>query len=192
MKRFKAFTLIELLIVITIIGILSVALIPRITGGPSKARDAQRKTDLLQVATALEQYASDNQGAYPTQLGNISCFNSTTPSIGIVDDVLTYMTIVPSDPTDESLRNYCPDGDIVYYQTLNGYIMVTALENSNTKAENTYQEWGNVSLRFNAVKVSNPAKLVTTKVTMDANVNGKCSSAFSDCATDGAVYVLYK
>ncbi|KKR25748.1 MAG: hypothetical protein UT55_C0031G0009, partial [Candidatus Peregrinibacteria bacterium GW2011_GWE2_39_6] len=41
----KSFTLIELLIVITIIGILAVALVPRIMGGAPRARDVKRKAD---------------------------------------------------------------------------------------------------------------------------------------------------
>jgi len=60
MKRFKAFTLIELLIVITIIGILAVALVPRISQGPARARDVQRKADLQQISTALEMYYADH------------------------------------------------------------------------------------------------------------------------------------
>ena len=39
----KAFTLVEMLIVVVIIGILAAALIPRLTGAQSKARDAARK-----------------------------------------------------------------------------------------------------------------------------------------------------
>jgi prepilin-type N-terminal cleavage/methylation domain-containing protein len=56
----KSFTLIELLIVITIIGILAVALVPRITQGPARARDVKRKADLQNISTALELYYSDH------------------------------------------------------------------------------------------------------------------------------------
>jgi len=67
MKNFtKAFTLIELLIVIVIIGILAVALIPRLTGLQARARDTVRMADLKQIQTALEFYASENNGQYPT------------------------------------------------------------------------------------------------------------------------------
>lgn len=65
-RRFgKAFTLIELLIVITIIGILAVALIPRVTAGPAKARDVKRKSDVQNIGTALELYYGDND-SYPS------------------------------------------------------------------------------------------------------------------------------
>ena len=49
MKNRRAFTLIELLIVITIIGILAVAFIPQLLGAPSKARDVQRIEDLNNI-----------------------------------------------------------------------------------------------------------------------------------------------
>lgn len=73
----KAFTLIELLIVITIIGILAVALIPRISQGPARARDVSRKADLQNVANALELFYADNN-AYPGVVGTPECLSSTS------------------------------------------------------------------------------------------------------------------
>lgn len=61
----KAFTLIELLIVIVIIGILAVALIPRLTWSQWRARDVARKADLRQIENALALYSADNNGNYP-------------------------------------------------------------------------------------------------------------------------------
>ena len=56
---YKSFTLIELLIVIVIIGILSVALIPKLIGLQGKARDTARRADIQQIYTALKQYEID-------------------------------------------------------------------------------------------------------------------------------------
>lgn len=63
----KGFTLIELLVVIGIIGILITVTIVTLNpfGQISKARDAQRKSDLKQIQTALELYSHDTDG-YPT------------------------------------------------------------------------------------------------------------------------------
>lgn len=66
-NKFKpAFTLIELIVVISIIGILSVVVISAINPiqQQKKARDAVRKGDLAKVTTALEQYYADHN-SYP-------------------------------------------------------------------------------------------------------------------------------
>ena len=65
MKRSnKGFTLIELLIVVVIIGILAAIAIPRFAATKEKAYLATMKTDLKNLATAQEGYASSNNGAY--------------------------------------------------------------------------------------------------------------------------------
>ncbi len=63
MKR-RAFTLIELLVVIAIIGLLGTIAVVSMSGSRAKARDLKRKTDLKQLATALELYY-DKYNSYP-------------------------------------------------------------------------------------------------------------------------------
>lgn len=60
----KAFTLVEMLIVIVIIGILAAALIPRVINAQARARDTARTVDLRNVASAMDLYYTDN-GGYP-------------------------------------------------------------------------------------------------------------------------------
>lgn len=53
MNSKKAFTLIELLIVIAIIGILAVAFLPSLLGAPAKGRDAQRLAAVQKIQSFL-------------------------------------------------------------------------------------------------------------------------------------------
>jgi len=84
----KAFTLIEMLIVVVIIGILAAALIPRLQSVQGKARDTKRKADLSQIGSALAVYKSDNS-SFSALSG--SSKTSQLPLTG------SYMTAVPTD-----------------------------------------------------------------------------------------------
>jgi len=61
----KAFTLVELLVVISIIGTLVAILLPNFMGARERARDAQKIQDAYAIKNALRMYYNDNQ-AYPT------------------------------------------------------------------------------------------------------------------------------
>ncbi|MDP2918065.1 MAG: prepilin-type N-terminal cleavage/methylation domain-containing protein, partial [bacterium] len=52
----KAFTLIELLVVIAIIGILAAVVMVSLNTARGKARDAQRRSDIVNISMALEMY----------------------------------------------------------------------------------------------------------------------------------------
>lgn len=67
MNTKKGFTLIELLVVIAIIAILSAIGLVALNGAREKARDAQRRSDLGQIRTALSLYYDDNNSSFPAQ-----------------------------------------------------------------------------------------------------------------------------
>lgn len=61
----KGFTLLELMIVITIIGILSLIVVPRFMDIPKKARVEAARQQIAAFGLALDRYNLDN-GIYPT------------------------------------------------------------------------------------------------------------------------------
>ncbi len=92
LRRKAGFSLIELLIVIAILGILSVAGIGLYTSSLGKSRDARRKSDLSTIQKALESYYND-YGTYPA---------STASSNLCADTTHCYLRTTPVDPNGPS------------------------------------------------------------------------------------------
>jgi len=63
--RNGGFTLIEIMVVITILGVLAALIVPRVVGRTDDARIAAAKQDIASIMQALKLYRLDN-GRYPT------------------------------------------------------------------------------------------------------------------------------
>ncbi len=61
----RGFTLVELLIVMVVIAVLVAATVPAVMSAINKAKVAQITTELTQLDSAIEQYKTENGGAYP-------------------------------------------------------------------------------------------------------------------------------
>jgi general secretion pathway protein G len=64
-RRYRAFTLIELMVVIVILGILAAFIVPRVTKRPEDARVTKAKIEISNLEQALELYYLDNS-SYPS------------------------------------------------------------------------------------------------------------------------------
>lgn len=64
-RLFEAFTLLELMVVIVILGILAAFVVPKISKRPEDARVTKAKVEIANLEQALELYYLDN-GTYPT------------------------------------------------------------------------------------------------------------------------------
>ena len=80
----RAFTLIELLIVVVIIGILAAIAIPKFANTKGKANAAALKTDLRNLSTAEEAYFFENS-AYTTNITNLQINRTVGVTLTIVD-----------------------------------------------------------------------------------------------------------
>ena len=125
-SNLKGFTLIELLIVIVIIGILAVALIPRLTGSQATARDTARKATLNQIATVVSAYV--NQESSP-----VAITTSNTP-VAIDGTMVSTVSSYGNIPTAG------PNGTPFYIArngTTNEYVISTQLEKGQGNVTNT-------------------------------------------------------
>jgi len=117
----SGFTLLELLVVITILGILASVGFGQYRTSQLKARDAQRKGDLANVARALEMYYSDH-GCYPpsTSSGLIDVGGGLDWGTEFSTSEVVYMKMLPKDPLQDKDANYVycyqSDDSGTYYQ----------------------------------------------------------------------------
>ncbi len=122
----KGFTLVELLVVISIIALLSTIAAVSLGSARTKARDTTRIATMKQLATGLEQFYSDKGGYPPTNGattatyaigGNVLCAattRATDTDIYKTSCVGTAYTTVPAYPIPipggGTTRDACPTG----------------------------------------------------------------------------------
>lgn len=113
----KSFTLIEILVVVTIIVLLTATAVVTYSVFLKQSRDAKRKTDLEQVRAALEMYRSNNN-TYPVGMVYAS-------TLSVLTTPVTYIQSLPTDPKSLSYSYY-------YTGTVSDYTIATYLEGGGT------------------------------------------------------------
>jgi prepilin-type N-terminal cleavage/methylation domain-containing protein len=98
-KYFSGFTLVELIIVITIIGMLAAIIIMFLPGQISKGNDAKRKADINRIKIAVEEYEKDHN-CYPQ---SVECITNPT-------SLQPYLDVIPCDPKTHQSYPYEPGG----------------------------------------------------------------------------------
>lgn len=127
MKKYKGFTLIEMLIVITIIALLASLILVGMGGARAKARDSRRIADLHNVQNALELYYAKN-GGYPEgtydSSGDWDTFRSSLIGAGIG------VNQVPKDALNNATYYYRYGG------TATDYVLGAQLEQGDVALDN--------------------------------------------------------
>lgn len=108
----KGFTLTEILVVVSIIGILTAVIIGGVTSTRSKARDTRRVADMKQISEAIENYFSSCY-SYPSELTDLESSSSCTEYIPVLNSL-------PHDPQIST------NGDYEYYSDTAGGTLGTA------------------------------------------------------------------
>jgi type II secretion system protein G len=92
----KAFTLIELLIVVAIIAILAAIAVPNFLEAQTRSKVSRAKADMRTIATALEAYYVDSNH-YPISRYN-GWFFTFSRRLSPLTSPVAYMTSIPQDP----------------------------------------------------------------------------------------------
>ncbi len=101
-KSERGFTLLELMIVLTIMGILLSIAQPSLRSSIIRAKEAVLKENLYQMRDAIDQYYADN-GKYPDQLEDLVTTDRTR----------SYLRDIPKDPftNAQDWITVAPEGD---------------------------------------------------------------------------------
>jgi len=124
-NKTKGFTLVELLVVVTIISVLASIAAVSYSRFIKQSRDARRKTDIEQVRAAIELFRNFN-GAYPTSQAS----PGLAFGVGALNDAaavptIQYMSKIPADPMPTPYKYY-------YTSTGSTYSLCVYLEGGGT------------------------------------------------------------
>ncbi len=139
MKKQAGFTLIELLVVIAIIGILASVILVSLNSARGKARDAQRRSDAVQITTAIQLYFNANS-VWPPSGGatapNAGWSNSSDGTWATLATALQpYIPSLDKDPQQSANASIWAastgGGAYSYVNCGRTYMFVYQLENAN-------------------------------------------------------------
>ncbi len=104
-RAYRAFTLIEILIVVVILGILAAAVVPQFTDASSEAKLSALQTNLHTIRSQLQLYRMQHNGTWPVlatftnQMTLVSKADGTTAALGTSGYPYgPYLLTIPNNP----------------------------------------------------------------------------------------------
>lgn len=106
----KAFTLIEMLVVVMIIGILSSFVFIQINSSINAGKDVKRKADIELLANAVVSYSSDHYSSKPITDFD-GCQIGVDCGTEIENSLKAYLPTLPNDPNSDTSYIYQSNGN---------------------------------------------------------------------------------
>uniref|UniRef100_A0A7V3JAS0 Prepilin-type N-terminal cleavage/methylation domain-containing protein n=1 Tax=candidate division CPR3 bacterium TaxID=2268181 RepID=A0A7V3JAS0_UNCC3 len=125
----KSFTIVELLVVISIISLLAGLITASVSKARAKGRDAKRKADISSIQTALEMYYEQN-GKYPPLSNPPSAYGNTVDALA-QQLVPSFLPTMPHDPNVKRGNNNCGVDYYYFINASNQYVLLSNLESTN-------------------------------------------------------------
>lgn len=129
----KAFTLIELLIVVAIIGILAAIAVPNFLNAQVRAKIARVKADMKAISTGMEMYYLDRNSYIPDANG--SDLVGYMQPFSMLTTPVSYLSSVANDPFG---RNEVSDANESFIIILTGSTLLPNIYTPNGDNLNTY------------------------------------------------------
>ena len=147
----RAFTLIELLIVVAIIAILAAIAVPNFLEAQVRSKVARSMADMRSMAVAFEEYAVD-YNIPPLGVNDWRELKKTRPELGIVKGYfekslttpIAYLTSIPQDPF--WVPGYLSNSDLKGYAYRNHIGPVGILRSFDIKAAAMGYQWDLVTM----------------------------------------------
>jgi general secretion pathway protein G len=98
-RLFRGFTLIELMVVLTIVALLLTLAVPRYFGSIDKSKEAVLRENLNQMRDAISRYYAD-KGKYPESLDALAAekYLRGVPLDPVTESDKTWVIVQPEDP----------------------------------------------------------------------------------------------
>lgn len=113
-SRNAAFTLLEILVVVIVLGILAMIVIPKFTAAADSAKAARMASDLRTIRQQLELYRLEHRGNFPTLLAtDTRQLTQTTNDDGTIAPAGKsgpYLQVMPANPFNDKATVEVEDG----------------------------------------------------------------------------------